>query len=67
MFGGMGAIVCVTMVVFFLSARESAGRERRETIGRWWRNRQARRSGQSGEDTNQAEYSRLALDSEAAL
>jgi hypothetical protein len=49
MFGGMGVVVLCTMVLFFFSDRESAGRELRDTLGRWWRARQdrARRSASS--------------------
>lgn len=65
MFGGMGVVVFCTMVLFFLSDRESAGRELRETLG-GWRNRQARRrttgdTHQGENNTNAADYSRLAL------
>ena len=66
MFGGMGVVVFCTMVLFFLSDRESAGRELRETLGGWWRNRQARRrttgdTHQGETNTNAGDYSRLAL------
>lgn len=70
MFGGMGIVVFITMFIFYLSDRESAGRELRDTISRWWRNRQMRREARkmAADEVNlephPGDYSPLALDTE---